>query len=290
MLKVFLFVIAFNSYSSDLIYNYDQITEYREVLEENLGTDYKYLTPLFMENGIPTLYVHRLGGRCNKVKIFNNTIKKSKSKCSINMEYTLDSFPKFKSITNNFSQESENIILSDQEVEAKYPAVSYRYFMRDLHQEGELVTKDFKFVVSAKSFFQITDHKLSLHQEVSFKRSAFFYFSQSIKTISQAISVKDGDILFSNNEGAYILFKRYQPKTFRFKFLTLNPNYENYLDTIPNRLFSDRGLKYCFVDYFTDHSPYDCEALATKGPAMVQMYQNFNLLYIEPKRGEISIL
>lgn len=205
-------------------------------------------------------------------------------------DFNIDDFQEIKKPFNN-NLIIDDLLIKEETLSHSYLGFPFRFTHRNTHidQRAGSKLKPFSFSLTAKSFLSITQNSFSLDQIMTFTRDPFHYLPTSERSKFQTISFNEVDHLYTDNNGRFILYKKFQPAPLDFRFLWLSSDYANYLNTIDESLFDYNQNKVCFLDNHISPSDFDCEKIAIKNISP-WAYQPFHLIFIDTVNKSLDLI
>jgi hypothetical protein len=301
-----LVTLNLSAFAQELVYDYEQLDQIdKRLSSENiiykrrfardavikrseLGTPYSHF---FRQNDVIQRLYQDFQKRCYRLMISDQFITAQAAKCDQAPKLKIAGHADFQEVQYPLPVElhTKSVLLREESYQASYKGFSFMHHLKDLYlpiQNPPL--DDYHFKIQATSDVSIQEKSFKLKQTVSFLRSQFHFYTPRVSDVTQTIEFSKGDLLFTNFQGQFLLFKRYQPKPFNFKFLWVNPNHRTYLEGVSDLLYTYQQEKVCFMDNHFNHSPYDCEKIAIKNTS-ISTYNGFNLIFIDTLSAEIQI-
>jgi hypothetical protein len=274
--------------SEDIIYK-RRLARDRVILRRDLGRPYSHF---FKINGSIQRLYQDFQKNCYRLIVTGQLITANASRCEVAPKLKVAGYDGFQEIHYPMPEElhTDSLLLKEEGYTASYQGFSFMYHLKDLYLPAQKPPLDtYHFTINATSEVMIAEKSFKLVQKVNFLRSQFHFYTPRIKETIQTIEFSKGDLLFTNNKGQFILYKRYQPAPLNFKYLWLNPDHQGYLEGVDDYLYSYEQQKVCFMDNHLNHSAFDCEKIAIKNMSAFS-YQTFNLILIDTVTGGIQFL
>jgi hypothetical protein len=273
-------MISTCGFSAELITNYSTLESLHHKLSKNptylkkiigkqeikinqLG---RALSAIYQIDGQYRRFYQNYLNKCFEVTINEASNLARKVKCQNNPKVSLKNKPEFELIDLNYFKEHEPVEVEIKRLQKKIELNAFVHTYRDLLGEPieAYPTQKYTVEINGAKTLRYGPKFFTITNEVRFDFSKLGFHHAKPKIDRQVLSYTNGDYLFTNHQGEFVLYKRYQMRPLNFKSMWLADSYLEYLDQIENHLFDYNGQKYCFRDDLLTPSAYDCQRLVVK--------------------------
>lgn len=305
-LLLLLITFSFNSFSNEIVWSYIET----ESLKSSIASNPAYLvkriglrridldqlgiavTPFYYIKGTIFRDYKDYRDQCYRLKVESHRSLAAKTKCTKKKFFINFNGKIFKEFDEFSNLEEFSFGIQKKAAVKTIQAFHHeaREILPNLQEEEKFPFGPIDVQLDIERAVTFSKSKILVNSNVVVSRSKYTYLSEREKSVYQSLDFEPSkrDFVFIN-DNEILLYKRFQPRPFEFRLLSVSQNYVNYLGALEDHLFEYEGNKRCFKDNLYNPHQSDCDKLIFKDRLFAN-WKEFGLLLINIERQSIQAI